>query len=1313
MNNKPERQVRNLVPRMILENLEAGQERGRFLAATLFTDLSGFTLATERLMVHGPHGAEVLAEMMRGIFGPLVHTIFARGGFVSNFAGDAFTAVFPVSAEETLADAAWRAAVSGWEIQQHMLANPQQTTPYGAFDFTIKTGVGAGEVEWGILQAEDQQRATFYFRGTAVTDCVDAEQRAKAGELVLSAAVIGLIDKQVQSIPMGQCAQVICLLDAPPAARPIPLLEPAPAASMARFFPTSLLTQERSGEFRQILYLFISLQGAPEHQEMAHFAAHLFRLQAQYGGLLNRIDFGDKGCHLLLFWGTPVSHENDIGRALNFILDLRQECAIPLRAGITYRIAHAGFIGSDLYEEFTCYGRGVNLAARLMTAADWDHLWLDNEVAQRARSQFQVDFVGERTFKGFAAAQPVYVLSGRREDTPQPFYQSAFLGREAEMAQLERATRPLWDGRSAGIVTIVGEAGMGKSRLAYEFLRSPLIANRCQVLRCQTDEILRDSLNPFRYALRLYMGQSTAQEEMANHHRFDHTLDALIATTPEADLRGDLERTRPFLAALVGLHRQDALITQMEPELRAENTLIAIKSLFKAESLRQPLIIWLEDAHWLDADSRAFLARLTRNVEAYPLLLLVTSRIEPAADWFEAAAPQQVIHLRPLDKANVLTLAQSLLGAQSAATTTQLLAERADGNPYFAEQMALYLREQPPATRMGQEKRALPQSPEALTPLPADIRTVLTARLDRLAPEMKRVVQRAAVLGREFDPQVLAQMLPNRPAVGGQLERGTREAIWFPVGDGRYLFKHALLRDAAYEMQLHSSLRLLHRDAARAYEAVLQATPNYGQIAYHYDKGEVVVKALDYYEKAADEAKANYQNEAALAHYGRALRLAPAGEEARRFRLLLNREEIYQWLGSREEQQQDLQQLSEIVTGQADGRQAEVALRQAAFALVTGDYELAQAEANRAVNLAVEAGDPLVEMRAYGRLGRILWQQGRPQDAEPILNQALRLARNHQSQLEEAQCLYDLGITYQYQGDLESARNYTLQAQAVYRTLAHRQGEIRCLNLIGLDYYAQGNYSASQSHYEQALQLCQEIGWRYAETAILVNLGNNFFDLGCYDISEGYHKQVLLISRETGNREMESVSLDTLGLIAHEQGHYTVARHYYEQALAIGRVINNERSIGYGLTHLGYTLAELGELDNAAATLEQALALRRRLGSEAGVIDALGGLALTAAVGNVPDEALEHVQYILAWIKENGTDGLEFPVQLYLICYRILQAVTGQTLTEQITAQSVLANGYALLQERAARIQDDDLRQQYLERVPFNREIQTAFGLPL
>jgi hypothetical protein len=183
-----------------------------------------------------------------------------------------------------------------------------------------------------------------------------------------------------------------------------------------------------------------------------------------------------------------------------------------------------------------------------------------------------------------------------------------------------------------------------------------------------------------------------------------------------------------------------------------------------------------------------------------------------------------------------------------------------------------------------------------------------------------------------------------------------------------------------------------------------------------------------------------------------------------------------------------------------------------------------------------------------------------------------------------------------------------------------------------------------------------------------------------------------------------------LGLIAHEQGEYALARDHYLQALAVGRAINNERSTGYILTHLGYTLVELDDLAGAAATLEQALVLRRSLGNEAGAVDALGGLALAADVGNTPERALEYVARILTWIKENGTDGLEFPVQLYLICYRVLRAVAEKASQYQTTAWSALTTGYALLQERAGRIQDEQLRRQYLENVPFNRDIQAAYA---
>ncbi|HEX6383845.1 MAG TPA: adenylate/guanylate cyclase domain-containing protein, partial [Anaerolineae bacterium] len=170
--------MHNLVPHFILENFARGNLQGEFPAAGLFLDITGFTNLTETLLQHGQHGAEVLATVMRAIFDPLVHQVYAHGGFVSGFAGDAFTAVFPrvegrrQKAETDDASSSFRALAAAWRMQEHMRANTSYDTLYGSFPITAKIGLGAGQVNWGILESADQARAAYYFRGSAIDCCV-------------------------------------------------------------------------------------------------------------------------------------------------------------------------------------------------------------------------------------------------------------------------------------------------------------------------------------------------------------------------------------------------------------------------------------------------------------------------------------------------------------------------------------------------------------------------------------------------------------------------------------------------------------------------------------------------------------------------------------------------------------------------------------------------------------------------------------------------------------------------------------------------------------------------------------------------------------------------------------------------------------------------------------------------------------------------------------------------------------------------------------------------------------------------------------
>ncbi|MCP4707420.1 MAG: hypothetical protein GY869_02245, partial [Planctomycetes bacterium] len=167
------------------------------------------------------------------------------------------------------------------------------------------------------------------------------------------------------------------------------------------------------GEFRHVVTVFINVKIAESGEQINTFMQPVFRLSRQYGGCLARLDFGDKGCNMLIFWGAPLKLENDIERALDFLLDLRSAVSIPFRAGVTHRLMYAGYAGGSQQGEFTCYGRGINLAARQMMKAEWNQVWLDIATTRIACDLFTIKPIGELPFKGFSVKQPVAMLMDR------------------------------------------------------------------------------------------------------------------------------------------------------------------------------------------------------------------------------------------------------------------------------------------------------------------------------------------------------------------------------------------------------------------------------------------------------------------------------------------------------------------------------------------------------------------------------------------------------------------------------------------------------------------------------------------------------------------------------------------------------------------------------------------------------------------------------------------------------------------------------------------------------------------------------------
>ncbi len=794
--------MHNLIPHFIHDRFSLGERAGGFDAATLFIDVTGFTRLTETLMQHGKDGAEALTDALNRVFNPLVGEVYARQGWIAAFVGDAFLALFPHGDDPA------RARRTALETAAQILAFLRQqgtiSTPYGDFSFSARIGLSDGPVQWRILGTNNHY--TYYFDGAAITGCTYAESRAGVGEVVADKLIGSAIATEIT----GEAREELIVLSSLPSpSQPLPGVA-LPVLSRDALQPfvldavVNLVTRSGSagtwhGEFRQVVNIFISFDPAPEVDALIDpFVTTILNTVTDHGGYFNKLDASDKGPMILILFGAPIAHENDLERATDFLTALQEQTAtselraIRWRAGVSYGTVYAGIMGSVERCEYTAIGSVVNLASRLTTAAAWGEIYLSAPAAN-CRT-IKTTYLGERPYKGFTQPQPTYQLVGRKTERPA-FFEHPLIGRQIELARLLEAVQPLFSGQFGGVVTITGEAGLGKSHLAYEVEQTLRRRNAVTWFTAQVDQILRQAFNPFAYFLKRYYDQAPDASSEQNKQRFEARHRALLAAlqarrATESDPRtrealtfqiAELRRVQSVLGALVGLHWPGSLYESLEGELRYRNTLLAIKALVLAETFLKPVVLLLEDLQWLDKASQDVLTTLCRNVSRYPFLIMITSRYmddgTPPVLPLPAGTPTLTLDLKPLFPQELQQLAETILDGESDESLLALLQERTQANPFFVQQFLYYFRENDLLERAPHGawrlKHGLPVE------VPTTINALLIARVDRLAQNVKDVVKAAAVLGREFDDHILAHMLA--ADISAEVRAAEQEQIWSRV----------------------------------------------------------------------------------------------------------------------------------------------------------------------------------------------------------------------------------------------------------------------------------------------------------------------------------------------------------------------------------------------------------------------------------------------------------------------------------------------------------------------------------------------------
>jgi len=958
-----------------------------------------------------------------------------------------------------------------------------------------------------------------------------------------------------------------------------------------QYIPKELLTKLETartrgimvGDRRIVTILFSDVKGstaAAEKLDPEEWAEimngafrHLIAPVYRYEGTLARL-MGDA---ILAFFGAPIAHEDDPQRAVLAGLDIiggirsyREEVKrrwgldFDVRVGINTGLVVVGEVGSDLRMEYTALGDTVNVASRMEQSAKPGTVQIAGDTYKLVAPLFEFDDLGGIEVKG--KSEPVHAyLVLRPKAEPGSLrgiegLDAPLVGREREMKILRDAISNLRQGRGQ-IVSVMGEAGLGKSRLIAELSKALASEGLPSVSKLKSDQGARGTIGT---AIAWYEGRSLSYESSTPYAPFVNLFKSCFGLQAEETDGGKYNRVRayvseltperveeiaPFIATMLGikLTGEDAeRVRYLEPPHLRGRVFKATFDLFDRLSGMMPIIVVFEDLHWADPTSLDLIEQLMPLADRAPIAIVCLFRPwRQEASWrFHEVAARDYIHrytqivLEPLGQEDSRALVANLLHIEDLPEKVRkLVLTKAEGNPFFIEEVIRSLLDAKLVVRENSHWRATREIENIA--IPDTLAGVITARLDRLGEEPKRVVQTASVIGREFGLTALADVHGAREVLNVALsDLQRRELIRerSSIPERVYTFKHALTQEAAYASLLLSKRRELHRRVAECLEGIAPESVN--DIARHFTEAKEPARALPYLVKAGDLAARSYSTAEAIGLYTQAISIL--------------------------ETQKDLQLTRHSYEGLGG--------------VLTFAHEVPRAVENyrKMLRIAQAENDLPMQVSALNKLGFVAaLMQGQIPEAERHLVDAERLA----NQCADRAGLAELHMTYCYirtsTGNFDDAVTHLKEAAQIGSDLNLEEAR-----LFGLTHTA--NTLAFMTRFDDAWQaagearrVAEEVGnRRYLAELLTFTIPSYHLRNGDLEEARQAAEEGVNIAAEIGAADHESTGAYMLGQLAEMRGEHERAVMRYERALGAGRTagmpfLQSSALCGLGTAYLG------------------------------------------------------------------------------------------------------------------------------------------------
>lgn len=906
------------------------------------------------------------------------------------------------------------------------------------------------------------------------------------------------------------------------------------------------------------------------------------------------------GDGVMALFGAPVMHEDDPTRAVRCALGmqgalkrvnesmvLQHGIQLQMRIGLNLGTVVVADIGADLRMNYTALGDTVNVASRLQSVAEPGTILVSRAVYEQTRAMFDYSELGSIRVRGRVEPIEIFQVLGVKPEPGRvrgiPGLAAPMVGRAQELARVQHVVETLARDGRGGIVLVTGEAGMGKTRLLGELkqwiTRTPELAE-----------------------LRVYEGGCVAYGQSAYDVQVQ-ILAGLLQIRPDDPAPTRREKIRmgvrelagehalfdilPYIEYLMGLPPTERELTErirhLEPAQLRQQMFLAMRDLLVHAAREHPLVLSFEDLHWVDKPALDLLLFLLKTEDA-PIVFVCLARPSnnqavPQIQQLTAAAAEgqfTQIALEPLSLQDSAALVDQLLTiADLPQALRQMIPQRADGNPFYVEEILRALIDRNIIRRQGERWEMTPGSDAHSFPVPRTLESLIMTRVDHLSESTRYVAQCAAVIGRDFSDSILLRISETNPS---RLENDLQELIDHEVlqqtanGQERYFaFRHILTQQTIYNSVLVRRREQLHNKIATAMEELYaeQLDDQAERLAFHYGESKDAAKALPHVIRSAERAASRFANEEALSYYRVALDLATRTQAPAelRTRILIG-------LGD-----------SQTHSGDFDG--AATNLRAA--------WELARSEPASPMQARQTA-------EIARRLGRGFERRARYDDAMQWLESALREINRDVSSVqavERVRIYLDIGWVHYRRGNLDEAEHWRLRSLEISEGLDYYAEMGSAYNGLAALYSLRGDWNRATEYAERGLQIREMIGDVEGTSRSHSNLGAILLGIGEWDKALPHLKQSLELKQRIGDAKQLALAYNNLGYFFLYKDDLARARELFHAARKQAEKIRDPNATCLALNSLAQVEALENKIDAAAMLLERS----RTLAESSGVRD--------------------------------------------------------------------------------------------------------------